>query len=264
LDCAVETPPDPRPLVAVSILPQKYVVDRIAGDLVRVEVMIPPGANPHAYEPSLGQLRALGRAAIYVKVGHPGFAVERAWIEPLLAESPNLVVVDCSEGVKSVSGDPHLWLAPRQMVAIAVRVETALERLFPDRGELLASNLSRFRADVASLDEEIRSLLEGKRGRAFLVFHPAWGYFAEAYGLEQIAIEADHREPDPRQLGELIQRAKAERIGTIFVQPQFDTVSAEMIAQEIGARIEPIDPLAYDWDENLRRVARLLAKELAR
>jgi zinc transport system substrate-binding protein len=150
------------------------------------------------------------------------------------------------------------------MVAIAVRVETALERLFPDRGELLASNLSRFRADVASLDEEIRSLLEGKRGRAFLVFHPAWGYFAEAYGLEQIAIETDHREPDPRRLGELIQRARAERIGTIFVQPQFDTASAEMIAQEIGARIEPIDPLAYDWDENLRRVARLLAKELAR
>jgi zinc transport system substrate-binding protein len=262
--CAVEAPMDSRPVVGVSIPPQKYLVDRIAGDLVRVEVMIPPGANPHSYEPTIAQMKALEGASVYVKVGHPAFAVERSWLEPVLSRATGVTVVDCSEGIRSTSGDPHIWVAPANVDRIAIRVATVLEHLLPQDREILAGNLSRLRSAIDALDRDIRSMLRDDEGRAFLVYHPAWGHFADAYGLRQIAIERDHREPGPKELRQLIASARAERIRTIFVQPQLDESGAQIVAAEIGAEVREIDPLAYDWDENLRRVATLLARDFQR
>ncbi len=258
--CGGERAPQDRPLVMVSVLPQKYVVDRVAGELVRVEVMIPPGASSHAYEPSVAKMAKLGDATLYVKVGHPHFPFEEAWLEKILAEAPGLAVVDGSAGIESREGDPHVWVAPRHVEKMAIGVEAALEDVLPEHHEPLQKNLAAFRAEIAALDEEIRTLLAEREGGRFLVFHPAWGYFAEAYGLEQVAIEHEHKEPDPHELAELIEHAREEGVKVVFVQPQFDSAAAETLAREIGARVEPLDPLAYDWPANLRRAARALAE----
>jgi zinc transport system substrate-binding protein len=254
--------PAARPVVAVSVLPQKYVLDRLAGERVEVEVMIPPGASPATYEPTLAQMKRLGEASLYVKVGHPSFAFEAAWLDKLLADTPGLPVVDGSAGVERRDGDPHVWVAPRHVEEMAIQSGAALAKILPQLQGELQANLAAFRTEIDALDQEIRSLLAGKTGRKFLVFHPAWGYFAEAYGLEQVAIEHEGKDPDARELGKLIEQAREEKVGVVFVQPQFDPASAELLASEIGARVEPLDPLAYDWPANLRRAARAIAGAL--
>ena len=223
-----------------------------------MEVLIPPGASPVTHEPGVAQLKALEEAALYVKVGHPSFAFEAAWLDDLLAGTEGLVVIDGSEGVASRGGDPHVWLAPRHMEQLAIRIEAALREILPQHRGALAANLAAFRAEIAALDLELEAAFAEAERPGLLVFHPAWGYFAEAYGLEQVAIEHQHQAPDPYELGELIERARRERIDVVFVQPQFDPSSAETLAREIGARVETLDPLAYDWPANLRRAARLL------
>lgn len=261
--CGPEAPRDERPLVFVSVAPQRFVVKALAGDLARVEVMIPPGANPRSYEPTIGQLQALEDAALYVKVGHPHFPFEEAWLARLLAEIPGLPVVDASAGLTVRDEDPHIWLAPKQVDHMAVRASKALERVFPTEQETLRANLARFRESVAALDQELSELLADFAGAEFFVFHPSWGYFAEAYGLRQLAVEHEHKEPDPHELAELIEHAKEIEARVIFVQPQFAATSAETVAEETGARVEILDALAEDWDDNLRRAARALVEGLA-
>ena len=182
----------------------------------------------------------------------------------MLAEVPGLAVVDASEGLSTSDHDPHLWVVPRHVDHMAVQVEAALERVLPDEQDALRRNLSEFRARVAALDRAIEQLLGDAEGAQFFVFHPAWGYFAEEYGLRQVAVEHEHKEPDPYQLKQLIERAKEAQVRVIFVQPQFDPTSARMVAEETGARVETLDPLAEDWEANLRRAARALAQGLAR
>lgn len=250
----------PRPIVFVSVLPQKYVVDRIADDLVDVSVMIPPGASPETYEPTLSQMRRLSHAALYVKVGHPSFPFEAAWLDKLLASTPKLPVVDSSAHIERLEGDPHVWLAPHNVEQMAIQVEAALQKLLPQHRDELAANLAAFRRDIDGLDRQIHDLLADRKGRAFLVFHPAWGYFAQAYGLRQIAIQHGHKEPDAHELALLIGQARKQHVRVVFVQPQFDAAPARTVAREIGARVEPLDPLAYDWPANLRHAARALAE----
>lgn len=246
----------------VSVLPQAYFVQRVAGPRVRVEVMIPPGASPATHEPTLEQLRALSEASLYVKVGHPHFPFERAWLGRVLAQANGLRVVDGSAGLEGGDGDPHVWLAPRHALVMAGHVEAALAALLPEHAAEFRANLAAFAAEVRALDAELRELLAPARGRRFLVFHPAWGHFAEAYGLEQIAIERDGKHPDARALQRLIEGARADGVRVLFVQPQLDPRSAELVAGEVGCRVESLDPLARDWAANLRHVGRALAEAL--
>jgi len=254
---------DARPVVVTSVLPQQYVVDRLAEDLVRTEVMIPSGASPATYEPGIAQVRQLDRATLYVKVGHPAFPFEAAWLDKLLAEASSVTVVDGSAGIETREGDPHYWLAPRHFESMAIHVAEGLEAVLAERDRpAMRRRLASLRAEVEALDAEIRALLSDIDRRTFVVFHPAWGYFAAAYGLEQIAVEHEHKEPDPHELVALLRRARLEEIRVVFVQPQFAQDSAEVLARELGARVAVLDPLAYDWPANLRRAARALAEEL--
>jgi zinc transport system substrate-binding protein len=258
--CSEHESADPRPVVVVSVLPQKFVVDRIAGDRVRVEVMIPPAANPSTHQPTLLELRALSEAAVYVKVGHPAFAFERAWLNALLEERPGLPIVDGSAGLDRAGDDPHVWVAPRQLERMAIDIEAALARLLPEVGPELDANLSAFRAEIDTLDAELRQTLSRRPSRVFFVFHPAWGHFARAYGLEQVAIEHGHKPPDARRIQQVVERARAENARVVFAQPQFDPAAARTVAHEIGARVVAVDPLAYDWATNLREFARVLTQ----
>jgi zinc transport system substrate-binding protein len=259
--------------VAVSVPPQAYFVERIGGSRVTVEVMIPPGYSHVDYSLTPRQIVALSRARLYVAVGHPAFEIERARIAPLLADLPGVEVVDMSRGMRLIEGegegseghdghghghaggDPHVWVAPESVAVAARNIAAALARIDPVHASEYRANLRRFEADIAALDREIRARLGPGRGGAFMVYHPTWGYFAREYGLRQVAIEAEGKEPSAVRLIQLIDEARRERVKVIFVQSGFPRKSAQVIADAIGGRVLVADPQERDWLGNLRRVA---------
>jgi zinc transport system substrate-binding protein len=259
--CRAATHAPARPVVAVSVIPQAWLVERLAGDRVEVVVMIPPGARPDGYEPELAQLRALSRASLYLKVGHPHFAFEVAWTDRLLAERPDLLVVDQAQGAADHEHDPHLWVSPRRTAAVVGPLALALARVVPAGAAQVRERADSLRAEIEATDAKLREILAPARGRAFVVLHPAWGQLAEDYGLVQLSILHEHKEPDARHLADLIARARELGVRVVFAQPQFDDTPARVVADEIGARVEQIDPLAPDWSDNLERVARRIAAE---
>ena len=247
-----------RPLVAVSVAPHAYLVERLAGDRVDVQVMLPAGASPLLYEPTLAQLRALSEASLYVKVGHPQFPFEHAWLDSLLSERPDLPVIDASARLRSEGDDPHVWLVPANAQSLAVDLAAALGELLPDAADAIEAQRAALDRELQALDAELRAILEPARGERFLVLHPAWGHLAREYGLVQVAVEADHKEPGVRELAALINQAAGLR--TVFVQPQLDPSSARVVADALGAQVEVLDPLAKNWDANLRHAARRIAE----
>ncbi|MGD8394875.1 MAG: zinc ABC transporter substrate-binding protein [Candidatus Eiseniibacteriota bacterium] len=257
-----DRPAAERPVVVVSVPPQAEFVERLAGASVELVVLIPPGASPATYEPTMRQLAAMDRAALYVKVGHPGFPFERTWLDRLLEGHDDLVVFDCSAHVGQQAADPHIWVSPPAMRAMVPHLAATLARLLPSERDAIAEREAALLAGIDALDADIRAALAGLEHRRFYVFHPAWGAFAAAYGLEQVSIEHDHKEPNAHQLTGLLERARADGVRVVFVQPQFSRRSAEVVAGEIGARVVSIDPLARDWAENLRRVTAALVEAL--
>lgn len=247
---------DDRIPVAVSVPPQAYFVDRIGGDRVDVEVLIPPGTSPHTFEPAPRQLMALSRARLYVKVGHPAFPFEKKHLDARLERDAGLEVVDLAAGIADHGEtDPHVWLSPETAAVTARHIAQALARLDPAHADLFEANLATFLADVEALDQELRTAFAGLAHRSFVVQHPAWGHFAARYGLEQIAVESDGKEPGPAALVALIERTRKEGVRVVFVQQGIADRGARTLAREIGAEVVAVDPLAFDWLENLRRVA---------
>jgi zinc transport system substrate-binding protein len=221
--------------------------------------MVPPAANATTFEPAIDAMRALSRTALYVKVGHPHFPFEAAWIERLLDASPSVAIVDGSAAATRRDEDPHVWLSPRLSRRFAADLAAALESLLPHARDEIARNLAALDGEIAVLELEIGEILAPYRGRRFYVFHPAWGYFAEQFGLEQVAIEKEGKEPTAHDLAEISRRAREDRARVIFVQPQYSEAAADLLAREIGAEIEPLDPQAPDWDRNMLGTARALA-----
>jgi len=252
-----------RPVVAVSVLPQAFFVDQIAGNRVQVEVMIPSGASPASYEPTMRQLKAVSKAVLYIKVGHPKFPFEQTWLKRLIDENKTLQLIDSSQGLPHLPADPHVWVTPDCGRSMTQNVTRALTQLMPEHQAQFEQNQDSLLESIEALDQEIQQLLKPYAGQKFLVFHPAWGYFAEKYGLEQLAIEAHGKEPTPAELIRLINQARQENIRAIFVQPQFSQSEAETLAQDIKAELIWADPLAEDWLNNLRGVAYALQKVLA-
>jgi len=261
--------------VAVSILPQKYFVEQIAGGLVHVTVMVPSGANPAIYEPRPSQMQELSRAQAYFAIGVP---FERTWLKRFKASNPKMMVVDTVKDIRlypiSINArragmasqeipDPHVWLAPALVLLQVRNILNTLVSLYPEHATVFRNRYRDFSSRLIGLDLSLMEILEtGQkrkgRSRAFMVFHPSWGYFARAYGLEQVPIEQEGKEPRPSQLLGLIKRVKKLGIKVILVQPQFSQKAARIISEAIGARIVKADPLAYRWDENLLEVAKTL------
>jgi zinc transport system substrate-binding protein len=248
----------------VSILPQRYFVERVGGDHAAVNVMVLPGESPATYEPSPDQLRALSDADIYFSIGVP---FENAWLDRIRSANDEMVVVDTTQGIDRIEGggnpDPHIWLSPSLVRIQAATIAEALTAADPAHAETYETNLEAFLDDIDELDAEIRQTLTGVDERRFMVFHPSWRYFARDYGLEMIAIEVGGQEPSAAELGRLITRAKEEGIDVIFAQPEFSTEAAETIAAEIGGEVLLISPLAEEWLDNLRRVGRTFAEHLS-
>lgn len=259
--------------VFVSVIPQGYFAGRIGRERVEVHVMVKPGANPATYEPKPNQMVTLARTRIYFATGVP---FEDAWLPRFASMNPEMRIVRTDRGIEKramedhrhadedpLAGhpaeggkDPHVWLSPPLVMLQARNILDALIREDPSGRAYFEANYKSLIVELVELDAEIRVLFADKRERrAFLVFHPAWGYFAEAYGLRQIPVEVEGKEPKPSELSKLIDHARKEGITAVFVQPQFSTRSAEVIAEAIGGKVLVADPLAGDWAANLRRVA---------
>ena len=251
-----------KPLVAVTIPPQAYLVERLADEWVDVQITMPPGTNPHTYEPTIEQARTMGDAAIYVEVGHPKVPFERGWVERLLDENENVELVDCSQGVTVDGEDPHLWTSPAAVRTMVPRIAAALADLLPTHATEIEQRKNALLADIEKVDSEARASFANVTKRRFYVFHPGWGYFARDYGLEQVAIEEEGKEPDPARLARLMERAKQDGVKVIFVAPQFSKRSAELVANEIGARLVMLDSLALDWPATMRTAAREISEAL--
>ena len=243
--------------VAVSIPPQAFFVKQIGGNRVKVQVLLPPGANPATYEPKAAALMALSRATLYFRIHVP---FENAWIKKFCAVNRKMRVVDTTKGLNGlVKGDPHIWLSPSMVKHQAAIITRALAVTNPAGKPIYEKNLKRFGIKIDALTKEIKNRLGQLKRRTFLVYHPCWGYFAREFGLKQVAIEQDGKAPGAASLSRVIDLAKKKGILCIFAQPQFDTRSATIIARQIHGRLVLIDPMAEDWDKNLRTVADRIA-----
>ncbi len=257
-----ESPAPARPVVVVSVAPLAWAVDQLAGDRVEVVVMVPAGASPSTWEPSMKQVAAVSRAVLYVKVGHPSFPFEAAWLERLLGDAPDITVVDAAAGWPVVpDSDPHLWLDPAVMRGLVERLATALDEQVP--GSNASARLSLVLAEIDQVERHVRASLGKLKTRRFYVFHPAWGRFASAFGLEQVAIESHGKEPGPYRLSELVQQARLDGVRVVFVQPQHSQRAAEVVAHEVGATVRVLDPLARDWPTVMRTAGRELGEVLS-
>ncbi len=244
---------DDRFVVWVSIQPQRYFAERIGGDRVQVEVMVPTGFSPATYEPKPSQIEGLTAADMYIRIGVP---FEAAWMPRIMAANEEMLVVDQSEGIERINGtDPHIWLSPRLAKTQAQTICDSMVELDPAHEGLYRANLDVFLTDLDELDASIRQILSGLKNRKFMVFHPAWSYFARDYDLEMIPVQVEGSDPSAAEMSELIQTARANDIKVIFAQPEFSTQSVRTIASEIGGEVLLISPLAPDWMDNLRRVA---------
>ncbi|MBN1278678.1 MAG: zinc ABC transporter substrate-binding protein [Chlorobium sp.] len=268
------SPESGRLHIVVSISPFAYFAERIGGEHVDVSVMVPPGGNPHSYEPTPRQMSALSGASLFVKAGS-GVEFELDWMPRILSLNPELRICDASEGVPlipmhqedaqahedSASGqthqhgryDPHYWLSPDNAVLITRNIEKALGSIDPSHRPLYAANAATLVAELQALRHDIHEQLAPVRNRNFLVFHPAWGYYADAFGLKQIAAEEEGKTMTPLQLQRVIEKARDADIRVVFVSPQFGKVQAETIAGDIGGTTGTVDPLARDYIDNLRK-----------
>jgi len=266
--------------VFVSILPHAYLVERIGGGQVNVFVMVGPGQTAETYEPVPRQMVQLSKSRLYFQTGLP---FEEVWLRRIQSLNPQLTLADLREGLtllpmaghaheaeeseaheKKDEGllDPHIWLCPIRVQIQARTVAKYLTGIDPGHADGYQKNLAGILTELQALHEEITQKLTGLRSRKFIVYHPAWGYFADTYQLEQIPVEVEGKEPSAKQMAELIATAKANQIKVIFVQPQISRKTAETLAKEIGGRVVAIDPLAKDLVDNLRKAAQALAEAL--
>lgn len=235
-----------KPLIVVSIPPQKQIVERLIGDRVEILVLISPLANPHAYEPTMAQAKAINRAEIYLQIGHPDLFFENTLVAKFVANFA-LKTVKTMNGVAVVEDDPHVWTSPRAMTVIARNTAQALMEKWPKWTQIIAANLIPLERDIQQLDDNCRRLFDPHRGESFFVFHPAWGYFAADYGLKQIAIEEHGHEGGTHHAAELSSQAKLAGAKVLFIQPQTSLSAAEILAQELGIKVQVLNPLDEDW-----------------
>ncbi|EKD82027.1 MAG: hypothetical protein ACD_39C01515G0002 [uncultured bacterium] len=256
--------------VFTSILPQKYFVEKIASGLVDVEVLVGSGMSPHTFEPLPQQMSSLSRASIFFLIGVP---FEQALTQRLQAICPDLKLVATDKGVKrrlmssyvsdhehgegcvheAGAPDPHIWLDPVLAITQAENIAAALSEALPDHKDRLADGLQQLTDELRALDADLTTQLAPVKGETMLVFHPAFGYFADRYGLKQQSVEIEGKEPGPRQLADLIRQCREQNIHVVFVQKQFPVAAAQTIARAINGTVVAIDPLAEDYVTNLRQ-----------
>lgn len=257
--------------VYVSIPPQAFLVEWLAGDLVEVEILLPPGASPATYEPTPKQIASLDRSQIYLQIGAP---FEAPVLEKVSDLMPDLRIVDCRAGVdlEPIGGDghdhgfglldPHIWLDPRRMKTIADTTAKSLQALLPDQSSTIEERLAALQSAIDETDSRVGEALAPFAGRTLLVFHPAYGYFTRRYGLIQRAVEVDGKDPSARRLATVVDEIRQQPVPALFVQPQFSRSAAERVANALDCELVELDPLAGDYLANLETMADRIARAL--
>lgn len=262
-----------KPVITVSILPQKYFIERIAGDNFEIHVITPPGSSPETYEPVPRQMKTLAESVLYFANGYLMF--EDHLVEKLGNEL-TAKMVDLSQGIDLIASDivehgdhvhihgvdPHYWLAPNE---VRIQAETILKTLSgydPENAETYQANFLEFMNDIDALDRHIREMVADSKTKYFLIYHPAFGYLAREYGLEQVAIEMDGKEPTASHIKSVVDKVNSEGINMVLVQSQFNMAAAGVVAKEIGGTVEILNPLPDDWLENMYTIAHTFQKAL--
>jgi zinc transport system substrate-binding protein len=257
--------------VFASIPPQAWLVEQLAGDLMQVEVLLPPGASPATYEPTPKQMAALERSQLYLQIGAPFEGPVLAKVADLM---PDLRVVDCRAGVKleEIDGqshghggellDPHIWLDPQRMKIIAQTSAKALQVLLPDQAPEIEERLAGLLTTIDATDRRVTEILAPFAGQTLLVFHPAYGYFTHRYGLNQRAVEEEGKAPSARRMATIIDELNSQTVRALFVQPQFSRSAAERVATALDCELVELDPLAGDYLRNLETMAARIAEAL--
>jgi zinc transport system substrate-binding protein len=262
----------------VSILPEQTFVKAIGGDKVDVSLMVQPGNSPHTYEPKPSQMIDITKAHLYFAID---VEFEHVWLPKFQNLNPKMHVIDLADNITKMQmqenheeegeeahhsehehegEDPHIWTAPANVKIIAHNIYNALKKEDPENTNYYKRNLDIFLASIDETDRQIIHFLSSLEDtRRFMVFHPSWGYFAQAYNLEQIAVEVEGKEPKPKELIHLLKEAKEEKVKAIFTQPEFSDTVAKIIAKELQIPVVKVSPLAPNWSENLINIAKAIA-----
>lgn len=249
--------------VVTTVAPLEEFIKSVGGDKIEVSVMVPPGAEPHTFEPNPSQMRQVAEADLYVQNG----AGLEFWMDRILQVNEEMTIVDSSKGIDFVQEspeeiDPHIWISLRNAAMQVKNICDGLIEVDPANKEYYLENRDSYLQSLGSLDAEFNNTFGSKEKRIFIVHHPAWTYFARDYGLEQVPLMENEKEPGPKYLSEVIDLAKKNNITTIFVEPEFNPKSAEVIAREMDAGIVYLDPLAGNYLENMRYAGEKIAESL--
>ena len=269
-----------KPVITVTLEPQRYFTEAIAGDKFTVVSMVPKGSSPETYDPVPQQLVSLGDSKAYFRIGYIGF--EQTWMDRLMNNTPHIQVFDTSKGIDLILNndehdhghnshaghihavEPHVWNSTGNALIIAGNTYKALSQLDKTNEVYYRNRYDSLCQRIQHTDSLIRRQLSApEAAKAFMIYHPSLSYFARDYGLHQISIEEGGKEPSPAHLKALIDLCQAEDVRVIFVQPEFDKRNAETIAQQTGTKVIPINPLSYDWEEEMLNVAKALAPQAA-
>ena len=268
----------------VSILPQKTFLKKIGGDKVNISLMVKPGNSPHTYEPKPSQMRDISNADIYFAIG---VEFEDSWLHKFKNQNKDMIVKDMGNRIQKIdmvkhshhehkesesenhhdehddnNKDPHIWLSPTNVKIIAKNIYNELSKLDNKNSNYYRMNLDNFLEEIIQTDIKIKALLKNTPVHSkFMVFHPAWGYFARDYKLTQFAIESGGKSPKPKHIAYLIDEAKEEKVQAIFTAPEFSTDTAIQIAKEAGVPVVKISPLSPNWSENLIGLAEAISNK---
>lgn len=251
-----------KPIVAVSIVPQEAFVRAVCGDFFDIVTMVPPGSSPENYTPTPQQNIKFAEAEIYFSIGVP---IEKYNIMPNVTEKTKVVHLE-TEVAKvypdlniGQSRDPHIWLSPKRAIVMVNIIQEQLSLLYPEQKDIFKQNAENYIAQISQVDGEIRAVLGNLENKNFIVFHPAFGYLADEYGLIMFSLEEEGKEATPQHLQEMIDLAKSQNIKVIFYQAEIDASQSRAYAEEIGGRAALLEPLSYDYVDNLRVMAQTLA-----
>ncbi len=275
-------------VVTVTIEPQRYFAEKIAGDKFKINCVVPAGQSPETYDPTPQQMIQIGRSIAYLRIGPIGF--EQAWMDKIRENNPKLQVFDTSEGMNLLTDtedddhahehgthdhdahageeahhhhhggvDPHIWSSIAGAKTVAWNTLNAFIELDPENTEYFGQNYNKLVDEIDKTNTEIKQLLDPLTDRTFIIYHPALTYFANEFNLTQLCIEMDGKEPSPAQLKRLVETARANNARVVFIQQEFDQKNAELIAKETGCKLTVINPLAYDWTKEMIHIAKALA-----
>ncbi|MDT8401802.1 MAG: zinc ABC transporter substrate-binding protein [Bacteroidales bacterium] len=265
--CKTESDDREVKVITVSIEPFGFFTGAIAGDIYKINVIVPPGASPATYEPPPAVIRGINNSDLIIINAYLGF--EMAWIDRItglneelkilrLADTQELITADSHRhgDITHYTGvDPHFWVSPRRALIMAKDIKDFLLANDPDNAEKYNSNYLRLDSLIRETDAYLESLFGDPGGKSFMIYHPSLTYLAYDYGLEQITVETEGKEPSPSELKELIDEGRKKNIRAIFVQREFDRKNADIIGKEIGAGTVVIDPLSRDWQQSVKDIA---------